>query len=95
MMWILSICVVSVVSLSVLGLPFLAVDGLIVLVSKFVSLTFRLISSVGLSPVSIEIFSLTARLRLALDMSILSLSVVGIFGILLGCLYRGMFQSNL
>jgi len=74
------------------GAPFFAVAGCSVLVSKFTSLTFKRITSIGLSPVSIEIFSRNARCFPACEISIFSFAVVGIFGILEGCLYNGIFH---
>ena len=66
-----------VLILSFLGAPYLAVAGYIVLVSRSMSLTLRLQSSTGLSPVSAFSISLMLMVRLALAMSIWICSFVG------------------
>lgn len=58
LMWFCSIVVKLLFIFSVLGAPFLAVVGYIVLWFRSMSLTFRLHSSIGLSPVSLLIVSL-------------------------------------
>lgn len=85
-MCILSMSAVSSLIFNVLASPFFAVDGYIVLVSKFMSLTFRFMSSIGLSPVSIDILSLTASFFEDFAISMFIFSVVGMFGIFSDCL---------
>jgi len=78
LMWFSSVVRRLLDIFSVLAEPFLAVVGWISLWSRSMSLTFRLCSSIGLSPVSLLIVSLSDSVGLALAISISIFSFVGI-----------------
>jgi len=76
-MWSRSLVVRFSLSGMVLALPFLAVVGFTVLWSRSKSLALSLVSSTGLSPVSMLSCSFMDRSFPALAMSICSFSLVG------------------
>ena len=81
--------------LSFLGAPFFAVVGYMVLCSRSMSLTFRLHSSTGLSPVSIDICSFMLSMFLALLIIFSSFAFVGILICFASALYFGISHSIL
>lgn len=72
--------------------PFFAVIGFALLCSKSMSFTLSRVSSTGLMPVSMLIWSLMDRLFLALAIIIRSLSLDGKLMFLASGLYLGMFH---
>jgi len=85
-MWFFIIVCRLLLIFSILGEPFLAVVGYIVFRSMSMSLTFRLHSSIGLSPVSLLIVSFVDMVLRALAISMFMFSVVGIRLIFASCL---------
>jgi len=81
--------VLSVIG-SVLGLPLLAVVGLITLCSKSTSLTLSLHNSTGLNPVSMLIDSFIDSVFPASAISIESFSLVGSVMFLASWMYSGI-----
>lgn len=77
------------------GEPCFAVVEYIMRCSRSMSLTLRLHSSTGLSPVSLLIESLMDNIRPADAVSISICSLVGILMVLGSCLYWGGCQSIL
>ncbi|MBA7494981.1 hypothetical protein ES702_05560 [subsurface metagenome] len=94
-MWFCSIVVKLLLIFSVLGAPFLAVVGYMVLWFKSMSLTFRLHSSMGLNPVSLLVVSLVDVGLWALAISMFRFSVVGTRLSFISCLYFGFSKSIL
>ena len=78
LIWFCNIICRLLLIFSVLGEPFFAVVGYMVLCSRSISLTFRLHSSNGLKPVSLLIVSLVDSVVRALAISMFTFSVVGI-----------------
>ena len=95
LMWFCSAMFRFLVIFSVLGAPFFAVVGYMVLWSVSMSLTFRFISSIGRSPVSLLSLSFIDSFVLALAINISIFCVVGILLLCAFCLYFGMFHCIL
>ena len=76
----------------VLGLPLLAVVGLTVLCSRSMSFVLSLVSSTGLSPVSMLSCSFIERRFPAFAISICIFSLVGSAMFLASSLYMGIFH---
>ena len=81
MMWVCIACIRLTGIFSILALPCLAVVGLTVLWFGSTFLTFRLCNSMGLSPVSLLIQSLSDNVFPAAAISLVNCCSVGRFGI--------------
>ena len=79
-MYFLSISRVFVFSFSILALQCFADIMFIVPLCRFTSLSFSHVSSIGLVPSSFDMDNISAMRVVACDISMLSCSVVGIFG---------------
>jgi len=95
LMWFSSVAFRLLLTFNRLGAPCFAVVGYMVLCSRSMSLAFRLLSSIGLKPVSLLIVSFIDSIGLALAINDSICAFVGILIIFACCVYFGICHSIL